>query len=68
MKTEQQIRKEIEDLEQSYEDAQIQGHSKTIKTFSDLRKVATRINTLYWVLDNKQEKHEIYNVKRGGKK
>ena len=51
MKTQKQIRDKIQEIESILNEAETTGKSRSINTFSELRKFKTRLATLYWVID-----------------
>jgi len=51
MKTQKQIHDKIKEIEAILNEAETTGKSRSINTFSELRKFKTRLATLYWVID-----------------
>ena len=51
MKTQKQIHDKIKEIEAILDEAETTGKSRSINTFSELRKFKTRLATLYWVID-----------------
>jgi hypothetical protein len=51
MKTQKQIHDKIQEIEAILDEAETTGKSRSINTFSELRKYKTRLATLYWVID-----------------